>query len=237
MLNTVLGLKNRMSQTFIEGTRVSVTIVKTGTCVVTKLGNVNGKQVVQLGCGTKKTKNISNALAGHLKGAIKDGKVAPRFLRDVVTDAEPGVSVGEQVKVEKIFKKGDVVTVTGTSKGKGFAGGVKRWGFAGGPKTHGQSDRHRAPGSIGQGTTPGRVLKGKKMAGRLGSDKVTVQNLMVVNVLPEANEIWISGSVPGTKGGLLSIKKVKAGSLADLVTEAPVVEEQVAEDDTAKAEA
>lgn len=209
MLNALLGLKDRMSQTFIEGKRVSFTVVKADDCIVTSIKNMDNKCVVQLGCGKKKIKNVSKALLGHLKEAIKDAKFAPRFLKEISNDANLDLSVGDKVRVDAVFQKGDAISVTGISKGKGFAGGVKRWGFAGGPKTHGQSDRHRAPGSIGQGTTPGRVLKGKKMAGRLGNERVTVKNLKVINVLPELGEVWVSGSLPGTKGSWVLLRKVK----------------------------
>jgi large subunit ribosomal protein L3 len=231
-MQTLLGKKLRMSHTFIEGTRVPVTVVETGPCLVTQIKrqDSDGYWAVQLGFGTKKDKHSTKPLLGHVKSAQKDQPGSPRYLREVRVMEAPTFSVGDVITLNKIFRKGDVVTVTGISKGKGFAGVVKRWGFAGGPKTHGQSDRHRAPGSIGQGTTPGRVLKGKKMAGRLGSDRVSVSNLMVVDINPSANELWISGSIPGTKGSLIIVKKTKAGSLEDLVTEAPVVEEQVEEE-------
>ena len=125
-----------------------------------------------------------------------------------------------------IFKKGDVVNAIGITKGKGFAGGVKRFRFKGGPKTHGQSDRHRAPGSIGQTTTPGRVYKGKRMAGRMGSSQVTVKNLHVISIDSDENTMLISGALPGRIGGLLTINRIKAGSLKDLEHEvvATVVE-------------
>jgi large subunit ribosomal protein L3 len=116
--------------------------------------------------------------------------------------------VGDRIKVGEVFVVGDKVNVSGTSKGKGFAGVVKRWGFAGGPRTHGQSDRERAPGSIGQTTTPGRVYKGKKMAGRMGHKRVTVKGLKVVEVNPEKNLLVISGLVPGAKGSLVLISKL-----------------------------
>lgn len=209
-----------MSQTFVEGTRVPVTLVKTGPCIVThvKSKNKDGYWAVQLGFGEKRIKNVSKPLQGHLKGAIKDKK-APRFLREVKFDKEPDLKAGDEVKLTDVFRKGDVVNVIGVSKGKGFAGVVKRWRFAGGPKTHGQSDRHRALGSIGQGTTPGRVFKGKKMAGRMGNDQVTVKNLIVVTVDPEKEEIALSGPVPGVPGSLLILKKVGSGKLDELVEE------------------
>ena len=218
-----------MGQTFVQGTRVPVTMVKAGPCVVTYIRKQekDGYWAVQLGFGEKKIKNTSKALQGHLKGAIKDKK-APRFLREVRFEKEPEYKVGDEIKVPDVLKIGDFVAVTGTSKGKGFAGVIKRWGFKGGPRTHGQSDRERAPGSIGQGTSPGRVWKGKKMPGRMGSDTVTVKNLQVVEINPEENEIKLSGPVPGIPGGLLVIRKISSGKLSDLVEEAPkeVVQEE-----------
>lgn len=219
-----------MSQAFVEGTRVPVTWIKTGPCIVTyvRTQEKDGYSAVQLGFSEKKIKNITKPLLGHLKGAVKDNK-APRFLREVRLETESDLKVGDIVKLTAIFKKGDVVSVAGTSKGKGFEGVVKRHHFAGGPKTHGQSDRHRAPGSIGQGTTPGRVLKGKHMAGRMGSDRVTVKNLIVVDINPDKDLLAVSGPVPGITGGLIEIRKLKSGSLEELVEEAPEVVEQVEE--------
>ncbi len=222
-----------MSQAFVEGTRVPVTWIKTGPCVVAQVKTLekDGYWAVQLGFAEKRAKNVTKPLKGHLKDLVKDGK-APRFLREVRLETESDLKVGDVVKLTQIFRKGDVISVAGTSKGKGFAGVVKRHHFAGGPKTHGQSDRHRAPGSIGQGTTPGRVLKNKKMAGRMGSDRVTVKNLIVVDIDKEKELIAVSGPVPGVPGGLLEIKKLKSGSLEDLVEEVPEVVEQVEEAET-----
>jgi large subunit ribosomal protein L3 len=220
MINTLLGSKAKMSQAFIGGYRVPVTKVMAGPCVVTQVKKMekDGYWGIQFGFGERKTKNISKALQGHLKGAVKDKK-APRFLVEVRLEKEPEMKVGDIIKASDIFKAGDIIAVIGTSKGKGFAGGVKRWGFAGGPKTHGQSDRQRAPGSIGAGTTPGRVIKGKHMAGRMGGDRVTVKNLHIVSVDPEKNEILISGPVPGIPEGLLIIRKIASGSLEELEKE------------------
>jgi len=230
MINTILGSKQNMAASYIEGTRVPVTRVLAGPCVVTqvKTKEKDGYWAIQLGFSEKRIKNVTKPLQGHLKGAIKDNK-APRFLREVRL-VEPGeFKLGDKVTLAQVLKKGDVVEVSGTSKGKGFAGVVKRHGFAGGPKTHGQSDRHRAPGSIGQRTTPGRVFKGKRMAGRMGSDTVTIKNLIVVDLDSVNNILSISGSVPGSFGTLLTIKKIRAGSLEDLVEEVPEVVEQVEE--------
>jgi large subunit ribosomal protein L3 len=214
MLNSILASKGEMSQTFVKGRRVPITKVMAGPCVVTQIKKEekDGYWAVQLGFGERRTKNISKALQGHLKGATTDNK-APRFLAEVRLKSEPDVKVGDKITVENIFRPGDIISVSGISKGKGFAGVVKRWGFAGGPRTHGQSDRERAPGSIGQTTTPGRVFKGKKMAGRMGGEKVTVKNLQVVSVSPEASEMEISGALPGRVGGLLFLRKISEGEL------------------------
>ena len=214
MLNTILGSKTKMSQTFVDNTRVPVSVVKAGPCIVTQVKSMerDGYFAVQLGFGEKKVKNTTKPLQGHLKGAIKDltaqaGNKAPHFLREVRLSDEPTEKVGEILKVADVFAVGDTIEVTGTSKGKGFAGGIKRHGFRGGSKTHGQSDRHRAPGSIGQGTNPGRVWKGKRMAGRMGNETVTIKNLKVVGLNNDKNELWISGPVPGSFGKLLIVKR------------------------------
>ncbi len=203
-----------MGQTFVEGKRVPVTKVLAGPCVVTQIKkeNKDGYWAVQLGFDKRNIKDLTKPLQGHLKGALKDKK-APRFLREIRFEKEPLFKVGDVVKASDIFKVGDYIQVTAISKGKGFAGVVKRWHFSGGPRTHGQSDRERAPGSIGQTTTPGRVYKGKKMAGRMGGDKVTIKNLQVVSLDPEKNEMDISGPIPGVTGGLLIIKKLSSGKL------------------------
>lgn len=206
-----------MGQAFTEsGIRFPVTVVKTGPNIViqVKTKEKDGYSGVQLGFGTRKIKNTTKPLLGHLKGAMEKQKVksekqnmAPRFLREVRVEGDIEYKVGDLVNVPDVLKPGDFVQVTGVSKGKGFAGVVKRWRFAGGPKTHGQSDRLRAPGSIGQGTTPGRVLKGKKMAGRMGQEKVTIANLTVLKVDEEKGELWLSGPVSGARGTLLIVKK------------------------------
>lgn len=217
-----------MNQTFVEGTRVPVSLIKVGPCIVTQIKkeDTDGYWAVQIGFGEKKIKNLTKPQKGHLKGATKD-KLAPRFLREVGVESESKLKVGDVISVSEVFKKGDVVSITGTSKGKGFQGVVKRWRFAGGPKTHGQSDRLRAPGSIGQGTTPGRVWKGKKMPGRMGGESIVIKNLRVVEVDSENNQIFVSGPVPGTKDSLIIITKLASGKLDELVQEAPEVQAQV----------
>ena len=198
-----------MSQAFIEGERLPVTKIKAGPCVVTQVirEDKNGYWAVQLGFGEKRIEKVTKPMRGHLKGVTKK-KMAPRFLGEVRLAEEPELKVGDVIKVSDVFKEGDTVVVTGTSKGKGFTGVIKRWGFAKGPRTHGQSDRLRAPGSIG-GTAMGRVWKGKKMAGRAGGKTVTVKNLKVILVDPEKNELDISGPIPGIPGGLLLIRRLR----------------------------
>jgi large subunit ribosomal protein L3 len=222
MLKTVLTKKLEMSQTFVKGTRVPVTLVEAGKCIVSQVKDdkKDGYFAVQLAFGEKKLKNTTKPLQGHLKSLVK-GEKAPRYLREIRLDKKPDLKVGDEIDAFEVFKVGDLVSVTGVSKGKGFAGVVKRWRFAGGPKTHGQSDRHRAPGSIGQGTTPGRVYKGKKMAGRMGQDKVTIKNLVVVSVDKEKGLLGLSGPVPGKRGDLLIISKIGSGKLSQLVSEGP----------------
>src|SRR3989344_4504138 len=209
MIDTILATKKDMGQAFIDGKRIPTTKLVAGPCVVTQIidKDKNGYWGLQLGFGEKKIKNTTKPLRGHLKKAVKAGEKFPRFLREMGVDQEPEAKVGDPVAVSDIFVVGDKVIVTATSKGKGFAGGMKRWGFKGGPATHGQSDRARAIGSIGQGTTPGRVHKGKKMPGRMGTDTVTVKNLKVLSIDEAKNEILVSGPVPGPRGGLVIVKK------------------------------
>ena len=217
-----------MDQAFVGTTRVPVTYVETGPCVVTQIKKEksDGYWAIQIGFGEKKIKNVSKPMQGHLRGVTKD-KIVPRFLREVRFEKEPEFKVGDEIKVSDIFSEGDVITVTGTSKGKGFAGVVKRWGFGGGPRTHGQSDRPRSPGSIGQGTTPGRVHKGKKMAGRMGGDTVTVKSIRVISIDAEKNEMAVLGPVPGAPKGLLIIKKISSGKLSDISKEPEQAQGQV----------
>lgn len=222
MIDTILGFKQKMGTVFIGDRSIPVTWVKVDPCIVTQIKGqeIDGYQAIQLGTGSKKTANFTKPLKGHLGKAsqiqnskTKDQNLLPRFLREIRVSEETGLKVGDEVRVTDVLKKGDYVTITGTSKGKGFAGGVKRWGFAGGPKTHGQSDRERAPGSIGQRTTPGRVYKGRHMAGRMGTDRVTVKNLVAVDIDEKDNLIAIMGAVPGIIGGLVFIRKTSGGGI------------------------
>ena len=198
----LLGKKLGMVQVFqADGTVVGCTVLEAGPCLVTqvKTKERDGYEAVQLGFGTKK--RLNEPEKGHLKGL---GNL--RYLREFKADSLDGVEVGQRIGVE-LFQPGDKVDVTGISKGRGFAGGVKRHGFHGGPKTHGQSDRHRAPGSIGSGTTPGRVLKGQKMAGHMGDEQTTIRNLEVIEANPARGILIIRGPVPGAKDGLVRIRK------------------------------
>ena len=207
-MDAILGQKKAQTQKFLEnGTRIPVTRIWVGGNVVMaqKTQDKHDYSAIQLGFGIQKKPN--KALAGITKGAQL--KNAPYFLREVrLADGDDVPGLGSVISVADILKPGDIIDVTGISKGKGFAGVVKRHHFKGGPRTHGQSDRERAPGSIGQTTTPGRVYKGKRMAGRMGQDTVTMQNLQVVEVLND--QILVKGLVPGAVGAnsVLIIKKV-----------------------------
>lgn len=203
-MNTILGTKIGQTQQFTEdGKRIPVTVITAGPCWVTQITDHTEYQNVQIGFGH--IKNMSKAEIGHIKKAGLDTKL--RFLRTVRMTDIGDMKAGAEIKVGDVFQPGDAIAVTGTSKGKGFAGVVKRHNFRGGPRTHGQSDRERAPGSIGQTTTPGRVYRGKRMAGRMGTDTVTVHGLVVVAVNSDTNQLTVKGLVPGGKHSLLRISK------------------------------
>ena len=201
----LLGKKIGTSQLFRDdGEAVSVTAVRTGPCTVTQVKTTakDGYDAVQLGFDEVQRLR-SKPREGHLR---RSGKLF-RHLREFEADDVSEIEVGLEVDVA-LFEPGDRVAVTGLSKGRGFAGGVKRHGFHGGPKTHGQSDRHRAPGSIGAGSTPGRVLKGLKMAGHMGDARITVKNLEVVRTDSDQNLLFVKGAVPGARNALLLIRKM-----------------------------
>ena len=225
MAGFILGQKSEQSQRIDEaGIRIPVTFISTQPCYLVdiKKPEVHNYFALSLGFGQKHT--VKKSIAGTFK---KAGIKTPlRFLREFrlekytdsvsevseehksgLTFGEAKIFIGDECKANVLFKKGDKVDISGISKGKGFAGGVKRHGFAGGPKTHGQSDRWRAPGSIGQTTTPGRVLKGKRMAGRMGGVRVTVKNLEIVEAREDG--LLVKGLVPGHRGILLEVKSAK----------------------------
>lgn len=204
----ILGRKVGMTQIFnADGTVEPVTVVEAGPCYVTQVRTLenDGYAAVQFGFGATKSKHLTKGQMGHLE---KAGVPQLRHLREVRTRADEVHTLGDKILVD-IFEPGERVDVQGRSKGRGFAGVVKRWHFAGGPRTHGQSDRERAPGSIGACATPGRVFKGKKMPGRMGNKRTTVQNVEVVLVDPERNLLAIRGSVPGPKGGVVLVKAAR----------------------------
>ncbi|HND48214.1 MAG TPA: 50S ribosomal protein L3 [Anaerolineales bacterium] len=206
MLKGLIGRKIGMTQIFDEqGVAYAVTLIEAGPCFVTQVRTAEkeGYSAVQLGFGETNPKRLTQGQVGHLKA----NEITPlRYLREFRAK-EHGLKVGDKVSVGDAFSVGERVDVIGISKGKGFAGGVKRYHFHGMNATHGTSDRNRAPGSRGSGTTPGRVYKGARGAGHMGVDRVTAQNIKVVMVDPERNLIAINGAVPGGKGSLVMIKE------------------------------
>jgi len=208
MFPGIIGKKIGMTQLFQEsGETVAVTAIQAGPSVVTqvKSRDRDGYDAIQVGFIENKVKQsrLSSPEKGHLRGLEN-----VRYLREFRTDDISSVKRGDKVDVG-FLKQGDLINVIGLSKGRGFAGVVKRHHFAGGPKTHGQTDRHRAPGSIGATTFPGRVLKGKRMAGHMGNKRVTARKLEVVQADSERNLLLVKGAVPGANGGLLVIEKVR----------------------------
>jgi len=206
MINGIIGKKLGMTQIFMEnGTVETVTAIEAGPCPVVQIKTEakEGYNAAQLGFGN--TKRLKSPQRGQLKGLDP-----VKYLREFRVNDTKDLEVGQKVDVS-LFKVGDYVDVTGISRGKGFAGVVKRHHFAGGPKTHGQSDRHRAPGSIGAGTSPGRVFKGTRMAGHMGNRQVTALNLEIFEADPARNLLLVKGAVPGMKNGLLLIKKIGKG--------------------------
>jgi large subunit ribosomal protein L3 len=193
-----------------EGENIACTVIEAGPCVVTQVKNVetDGYRAVQLSFGEKKEKHTTKAATGHFKKANTTPKKETVEFRDFRVEFEGIVELGKEIKVEDVFKEGDFLDAVGTSKGRGFQGVVKRHGFSGvGGQTHGQHNRLRAPGSMGNASFASRVPKGKRLAGRMGSDRVKVTNLQVVKIMPEQNLIVISGSVPGSKNSTVILQK------------------------------
>ncbi|MFA4909558.1 MAG: 50S ribosomal protein L3 [Desulfobacteria bacterium] len=204
MTRGIIGRKLGMTQVYSqEGDVLPVTVIEAGPCAVVQkktLGN-DGYNALQLGFSQKKKNKINKPLEGHLK---KHKSSPYGYLKEFRVEKVDDYQEGEKITVDA-FNAGDFVDVTGISKGKGFAGVVKRWGFKGGPGAHG-SMFHRAPGSIGASAYPSRVFKGRKMPGRLGGDRVTVQNIKVIEVRPEENLILLKGAVPGSRNGVVIIR-------------------------------
>ena len=224
MIQSILGKKLGQLQGFLEnGARIPMTRIWVKGNVVSQIKTIEkeGYEAIQLGFGD--TKKANKPSRGHAK---KSGlKLTPHFYRETKADKIEDHEIGDVIKASEVFKPGDVINVTGISKGKGFAGGVKRYHFRGGPRTHGQSDRHRAPGSIGQSTTPGRVYKGKRMAGRMGNAQVTVKNLEVIEF--HDGEILVKGLIPGPIGTIVTLTRRGANKKPMGLYKEPVIEEVV----------
>ena len=207
-MKSILGKKLGMTQIFDEdGTVVSVTLIEAGPCYVTqkKTEETDGYSAIALGFGDTTEKRLNKPTAGHLK---KSNCPPLRHFREFRVADTAEFEEGQKIDAS-VFEVGDKVDVIGTSKGKGYAGVIKRHSFSGGPKTHGQSDRWRASGSVGAGSTPGRVFKGMRMAGRMGNERVTVANLKVALVDAEKNLLAVKGAVPGGKNGLVIIREAR----------------------------
>jgi len=207
MLKGLIGRKIGMTQIFEEdGTATPVTLIEAGPCYVSMVKTIesDGYSAVQLAFGEVKPKRLTRGQLGHLKKNDLPPVKCIREFRVKNIDVKEGETLSADV-----FEKGDCVDVIGISKGRGFAGVVKRYHFKGGPRTHGQSDRLRAPGSLAAGTTPGRVFKGKRGPGRMGNQRVTSSNLRVILVDKERNLLAVNGSVPGPKRGIVMIKEIR----------------------------
>lgn len=204
MKKGLIGKKLGMTQIFSEEGAIPVTVIEAGPCVVIQKKNSgkDGYEAIQVGFGRTKQKSVTKPLQGHLKKADKG---LFRVLREFRVDSSDDYELGAEIKAD-LFEVGDYVDIVGTSKGKGYAGAVKRHGFRGGRATHG-SMFHRAPGSIGASADPSRVLKGTKLPGQMGDSRVTVQNLTVLGVRPERNLILVKGAVPGCNNGIVLIKE------------------------------
>ena len=207
----ILGRKIGMTSVYnAEGENLAVTVIEAGPCVVTqvKTQETDGYSAIQLDFGDKKEKNTSNQMLGHFKKANTTPKRSLVEFRDFDASFQAIAELGKEVKVTDIFKEGDWVDTVGTSKGKGFQGVVKRHGFSGvGGQTHGQHNRLRAPGSMGNASFASRVIKGKRLPGRMGGARVKALNLKIVKIMPEQNLVLVSGSVPGAKNSTIILQK------------------------------
>lgn len=206
-MSGLLGKKIGMTNIFDErGEAIPCTVIEAGPCYVTQVKTMDkdGYEAVQLGFGEKKERLVNKSSKGHF---TKAGVKALRALREFKGFPGADFKPGAEVRVDSIFSTGDIVSVAATSKGRGFQGVVKRHHFGGGSRTHGQSDRERAPGSIGSSSFPSRVLRGLRMAGRMGGKRITVKNLQVVRIIAESNILIVKGSVPGHINTLLEIHK------------------------------
>jgi large subunit ribosomal protein L3 len=207
----IIGRKVGMTNVYgPEGENIACTVIEAGPCLVTQVKNeeTDGYRAVQLAFGEKKEKHTTKAALGHFKKANTTPKKAVAEFRDFKAEFDGMIELGKEIRVQDVFKEGDFLDAVGTSKGKGFQGVVKRHGFAGvGGQTHGQHNRLRAPGSMGNASFASRVPKGKRLAGRMGSDRVKVTNLKVVKIMADQNIIVVSGSVPGAKNSTVILQK------------------------------
>jgi len=204
MFSHLIGTKSSMTHVYnSDGVRVAATKIKIIPSWITKIVPVKDEKNVQL--GYSRGKHVNKAQAKVIAN-LEIKEPLTKYVEFRTSELGDDVKLGQKTIID-VLNPGDVIDVQGVTKGKGFAGVVKRWGFHGGPKTHGQSDRHRAPGSIGMGTTMGRVFKGKKMGGKMGTDKKTVSNLIVLGVDNENQEVIVSGSLPGANGSVVYLKK------------------------------
>lgn len=207
----IIGRKIGMTSVFgQDGQNIAVTVIEAGPCVVTQVKNAesDGYRAVQLSFGEKKEKNTPKAMQGHFKKAATTPKRAVVEFRDFRTEFDGMIELGKEIRVQDVFAEGDWLDAVGVSKGHGFQGVVKRYGFSGvGGQTHGQHNRLRAPGSMGNASFASRVIKGKRLPGRMGNDRVKLINLRVVKIMPEQNLILVSGSVPGAKNATIILQK------------------------------
>ena len=211
-MNGLIGKKIGMTQVFgADGSVVPVTVIQTGPCVIVQKREMerDGYQALQVGFGSKKSQRVNKPEQGHL---VKAGKGAFQVLREFRLDDVARYELGQEIKVSDLFKVGDRVDVSGTSKGRGFAGVIKRWGFSGFPASHGTHEYFRHGGAIGNRSYPGRVFKGKRMAGHWGNERISVQNLEVVGVRAEENLLLVKGAVPGARRGVLLIRRSVKGN-------------------------
>jgi len=207
MSKVILGRKLAMTQIFDENVLIPITIVEAGPCIIVerKVKEKNGYNAIQLGFLEVKENRVNKPESGH----FRKSEVRPqKYLREIRVKDIGNLKIRDEIRVD-VFKEGDLVDVVGISKGKGFAGVVKRYGFKGGPASHGAGGWRRRPGSIGASADPSRVFKGKKMPGKMGAEKKTVRNLKIVKVDKKENLLLIRGSLPGIKGSLLTIKSSK----------------------------
>ena len=207
----LIGKKLGMTQFYsADGNVIPVTVIEAGPCIVVqkKEAAVDGYNALQVGFGSKKNQRINKPLQGHM---AKAGKGAFSTLREFRSEDVTGYQVGQEIKINDLFKAGDLIDVSGVSKGHGFSGVIKRWSFAGFPGSHGTHEYFRHGGSIGNRSYPGRVRKGKKMAGHWGNENISIQNLEVIDVRAEENLLLVKGAVPGAKQGVVILQRAVKG--------------------------